>query len=205
MSTSPLALDHVVVPRICGNKILDVGCGYGKWGFLAKKYFWAACQGSSCEEPFIAGLDCHQPNLDGLRAHRLYDELIRADAAYLPFRNKSFDTVLAIEVMEHLREEAGYQALQEFERVAKQCIILSTPNKKCFRDGLTDVHGYNPYEAHRSRWKIKTFKSLGYRFYGLGSKLWPRWFWSATELTYFSYRIPMVSDTLVCIKCLKPQ
>ena len=37
MSTSPLAIDALVVNNVIGNSFLDVGCGHGKWGFLLKE------------------------------------------------------------------------------------------------------------------------------------------------------------------------
>ena len=65
-----------------------------------------------------------------------------------------------------------------------------------------DGNGYNPYEAHVSAWKIKTFKAFGYRCYGGGLKFWSSWFWGLAEFTYFSYRIPFISGMLVCVKLL---
>ena len=138
MSTSPLTLDSIVIPKIRGNRILDVGCGYGKWSFLTKKYFWNTQNGNLVERPFVAGLDLHSPNIE----------------------------------------------------------------KECFREGIEDMNGHNPHEAHVSAWKIKTFKAFGYCCYGVGLKLWPSWFWGVPEFTYFSYRIPFISDMLVCVKLL---
>ncbi len=203
MATSPLALDHIVIPKVRGNKILDVGCGYGKWGFLSKKYFWTSRNGNAREQPFVVGIDVHLPNITCLTTHRIYDHLICGDAAHLPFEDRSFDTVLALEVIEHLEEAKGYQALRELERIATKCIILSTPNKKCLRDGSDDFLGHNSHEAHLSWWKMRTFNSLGYRCYGIGVKWEPRKFWSIAEFTFLSYRFPLISETLLCVKTLE--
>ncbi len=202
MSTSPLTIDHLVISKICGKRILDVGCGYGKWGFLANKHFWNTKNGNAKEKPFVTGLDIYAPNLRSLAQYRIYDELVQGNAASLPIQDKSFDTVLAIEIIEHLKQDEGYRLLKELERVATKCIIISTPNKKCFRKGIEDANGFNAHETHVSAWKIKTFKALGYRCYGVGVKLWPARFWGLTEFTYFSYRLPYISETLVCIKSM---
>lgn len=202
MGTSPLTLDHVIIPKIRGTAILDVGCGCGKWGFLVKKYFWSSQNGSTMSEPFVVGVDRYFPLLPELNRHRIYDLLIHADATALPFQDKSFDTVLAIELIEHLTKANGLQAFKEFERIARRCIILSTPNRKCLRDGIETLNGFNKYEAHLSWWQIRDLQSLGYRCFGLGVKLPPRRLWNMTEFSYFSYRVPMIAETLMCVKVL---
>lgn len=202
MGTSPLTLDHVIIPKIRGKAILDVGCGFGKWGFLAKKYFWSTRDGNTMTEPFVVGIDRYFSLLPELNRHHIYDFLLQADATGLPFEDKSFDTVLAIELIEHLTKADGYQALKEFERLAKRCIILSTPNRKCLRDGIETLNGFNQYEAHLSWWQLRDLQSLGYKCYGLGLKLPPSRFWNMTEFSYFSYRIPLLAETLMCVKVL---
>ncbi len=200
MSTSPLSLDHVVIPRIVGDSVLDVGCGYGKWGFLAKKYFWNTENGDIMREPFVAGVDLYSPNLARLNKHSIYNLLTQSNAMRLPFKDNSFDTIIAMEIIEHMPEEDGFKLLSELERVARKRVMLSTPNKLDLRGGVEDESGFNPHEAHLSWWKIKTFKKLGYRCFGLGSKLWPSRLWNIVELSYVSFRLPWISDILFCVK-----
>lgn len=157
--------------------------------------------GNAVTTPRVAGVDLHYENLSRLGRYNIYDLLIHGNAARLPFKDKSFDTILAFEVMEHMTREDGYVALDEFERLAKKCILISTPNKACLRDGLYESDGFNPHEAHLSWWKIKDFKKKGYRCYGLGTKL-PGRLGGVTEFSFLSYRIPFVASHLLCIKTL---
>jgi len=135
MSTSPLEFDHIVIPNIIGKSILDVGCGYGKWGFLVKAYFWLTKSGDFITQPYVVGIDLFYPHLPRLKLHKIYDGLVMASASYLPFRNKSFETVLAIEIIEHLSKDQGKCMISELERVASRCVILSMPNFKNMRGG----------------------------------------------------------------------
>jgi len=57
----------------------------------------------------------------------------QASIAAMPFADKSFDLVMANEVLEHLDEALFAQGAREMERVAKRCILITVPNKDCFR------------------------------------------------------------------------
>src|SRR5580658_2383166 len=98
MSTSPLCFDPYVIHNLIGNRILDVGCGYGKWGFLIKKYL---------DHPYVVGIDAFEPHTHSARQLNVYDELLSASAIALPFADKSFDSAVACEIIEHLPREHG--------------------------------------------------------------------------------------------------
>jgi SAM-dependent methyltransferase len=80
----------------------------------------------------------------------VYDEWIQAEeqpyavgnATRLPYADKSFDTVMAFELLEHLPDPA--YALHEIHRVCKENLIVTVPNCETARDlvraGLTYVH-----------------------------------------------------------------
>jgi SAM-dependent methyltransferase len=75
------------------NFILDLGSGIGFWGYLIKSY---VARGST-EQPKVIGVDLDIEKLSWLKKMNLYDEVVRSDIRYLPFRDKSFDTIMAIE------------------------------------------------------------------------------------------------------------
>lgn len=107
----------------------------------------------------VIGLDL---NAEGLKKMKHVDpetSLVRADACYLPFRDESFDTVVAGEIIEHI-SNVGF-LLDEAYRVLRQNGILlgDTPNTwdlKCIVDllrrkrrtitqGTTHVHVFDEY------------------------------------------------------------
>jgi len=134
---------YELVKRYCreGN-ILDLGCGLG-WGgsFLSPK-------------GYVIGLDIDKEAIR--EAKRRYAsnsnvEFICADATNLPFRDKSLDTVVSIENIEHIKDQEKY--IQTVYRVLKKdgILVLSTPNRLDPHMKLEKALGIyqpNPYHTH---------------------------------------------------------
>ena len=156
MSTSPLIFDPYVLNNVQGSSFLDVGCGHGKWGYLLKKY-----ADPSAEPRHVTGLDVFEPHVKALRAEGIYDDVRVGDATSLPFDDKSFDTVIACEVLEHLPAEQGPMLISELTRVARHCFVVSTPAFPCLRGGNDTLDGFNPHEAHQHIYSLREFRSLG--------------------------------------------
>ena len=94
------------------KRILDVGCGDGIYfPYLSQK------------TGEVVGIDFSPDRL--IRSKKLGALLVRGDAGVLPFRDESFETVWASEVIEHT---PSLDVFGELERVAKDCIIATMPN-----------------------------------------------------------------------------
>ena len=128
MGSSPTFLDPVVIRFVQGPKILDVGCGFGRWGGLLTTNYWETCSGDLTGQVEISGFDGYSPNVDLARRSGFYDEVRHIVFPPLPIPSDSFDTVLLIDVIEHLDEVRGMNLIEEAKRVAIKRIILSTPN-----------------------------------------------------------------------------
>jgi 2-polyprenyl-3-methyl-5-hydroxy-6-metoxy-1,4-benzoquinol methylase len=101
-----------LVEKHAGNKILDVGCGHGVNCIeLNNRGFY--CIGIEAKEEYA-------------REAQKHVEAYHMRAEKLEFPDKSFDTVIMLEVLEHL--EGPHAALSEALRVARQNLILSVPN-----------------------------------------------------------------------------
>ena len=95
-----------------GQKILDLGCGYGAYSLALLK------EGRSC-----VGCDV---NLEYLKTAVASGLPAVAALGPLPFHDKSFDTVLLFEVIEHVPPIEGI--LKEAFRVARKNVLVTVPN-----------------------------------------------------------------------------
>ncbi len=58
------------------------------------------------------------------------NDAIKANAIHLPFKDNSFDAVVALEIIEHLNDVELPLATAEMKRVAKKYVVVSVPNKE---------------------------------------------------------------------------
>src|SRR5579871_2647300 len=123
MSTSPLSLDPIIIHNVLGSHFLDLGCGYGKWGFLLKRY-----RRQERTTVTTTGVDLYESHIRSLAAQPIYDRLLVGNARDLPFADKSFDSTIGVELIEHLPKSHGKALFEEMKRVSRSCFVITTPN-----------------------------------------------------------------------------
>lgn len=89
-----------------GSKILDLGCGNGK--YLSVR-----------EDCTMYGCDPCLPLLNIAKEHHPNAILEQADGTNLPYEDHTFDAVISIAVLHHLQKEAREVFLKEVMRVLK--------------------------------------------------------------------------------------
>ncbi len=170
MGGSPVFLDPVVIPLIQGPRILDVGCGFGKWGCLSTTNYWETHNPGTASRPLIVGCDGYLPNVEMARNSGSYARCEHLTFPPLPFDDRSFDTVLLIEIVEHLEEENAMKLIEEAKRVALHRVIISTPNYPDFREAHKTITGLNALDGHLSYWSRRSLRQLGFELFGAGWK-----------------------------------
>jgi 2-polyprenyl-3-methyl-5-hydroxy-6-metoxy-1,4-benzoquinol methylase len=147
-----------------GDCVLDVACGYGRWGCLLRTNYFE-CGLSS--PPAVDGFDAFAPNVEYVKKLGVYRDVWQAELPCVFPRGK-YTTILASEVLEHLPIEAVGETLDQFEAAATQRVIVSTPNWKCLRDGSETFLGKNQYDHHLSYVSAKFLRKRGYKIFGAG-------------------------------------
>jgi 2-polyprenyl-3-methyl-5-hydroxy-6-metoxy-1,4-benzoquinol methylase len=202
LSSSPCYLDPVVLPFIRGDTVLDVGCGYGRWGTLIHTNFWEA---GLRAPPLVDGFDAYAPNVDLCAQHRDYRRVWQQELPSVI--EGKWDTVLACEVLEHLRQEDVQEVVNLLESVARERVIFSTPNFPDFRPGAETIVGFNNFEAHRSYVPRQFFRQRGYRVVGAGFGNAPNplvrgltRLGLASSLYSTTRLVPYLADAIVAVK-----
>lgn len=143
------------------DSVLEVGCGAGYSLIEFKNNFKEGTSFSACDiDPKLVDLAKEKnPEVD-CRTASIYE---------LPYEDNSFDTILCLEVLEHL--ENPEKALSELSRVAKKYIIVSTPNEpiwrilNCVRGKYLKDFGNTP--GHINHWSSKSFKKLVSKYFNV--------------------------------------
>ena len=157
-SITPI-LDIIMDLKPRPARVLDVGIGSGKYGFLCREYlhYWEDHLFNTSSEIVIDGIEVFPDYVDTLQ-REIYNHLFIADAMeILPrFKNDAYDLLILIDVLEHCDELTGLNLLQECQRVA-QVVIVSTPRVFVHQPPKWG----NPAEEHKSLWSAKTLKACG--------------------------------------------
>lgn len=108
-----------ILLRECKGKVLDAGCGYGRWSEVFTDYV-----GVDFSPDFIAEAQRKYPN----------KTFVQADLKALPFADKEFDTAFCVSIKKMIIDnlgEAEWESMQrELKRVAKKVVVCEYEDPK---------------------------------------------------------------------------
>lgn len=146
----PSWVDHLRKELASCDTVLDLGCG-------------CSSPIQHCNVPFSVGVELFEPYLEESEKKGMHNQYIKADVRSLELKPKSFDAVIAIEVLEHLTKEEGRALIRKAETWARKKVMITTPNGYIWQN----AYDANPLQEHKSGWSIGELRELGFEVYGM--------------------------------------
>jgi predicted TPR repeat methyltransferase len=176
--------------------ILDLGCGYNS----PVQYAVGAHK---------TGVDMFDAYLHQSKEKAIHNEYIKEDITKVNFPPKSFDAVVALDVLEHVSRQEGIALLKKMEMWAKKKVIIHTPNGYLHQEGYDE----NPLQEHKSGWIANDFTQKGFTVIGMDGLKWlrghrgqieyrPAFVWSSISHVsqYLTYFFPSLAFHIYAIK-----
>lgn len=134
-------------------RILDMGCGSGRWGVLAREFleYWEHRFRPGDWRTRITGVDINPTNWTPVHDY-VYDAHYTDDARtwkYMPVH----DLIIATDVLEHMDKPDAMQVMEQMWRTGAHVIVGIPLGPGWLRGGFDG----NPHEAHLSEWEYRDF------------------------------------------------
>ena len=135
------------------DSVLDIGCGEDSPLGRVKKNFYSE------------GVDIFEESLKKSKKNKIHDKYVSMNILKLgtKYKEKSFDAVIALDVIEHFKKGTANKLIKDMEKIAKKKVILLTPNGFYKQDHING----NPHQIHHSGWSSEDLESLSYKVVGL--------------------------------------
>lgn len=189
------------------TSVLDLGCG--KNSPISR--ILLDCNGLQLHS---VGVDIFKLALLESKNRKIHSDYILGDLTKIEFKDKSFDAVVCLALLEHLPKEDGLCLVKKMEKWAKKILIIAVPNGYQYQD----AYDGNSHQIHRSDWNTKDFKEMGFKVHGLHGyrtfrgelgliKYRPTLFWlMLSDLTQkLVYNLPKYASTLFAVKEIYPK
>lgn len=139
------------------QSILDVGTGFGKYGFLSREYLelWDGKQQYCDWKIRIDGIEGYENYVTAVHQF-IYNNVYIGNAInILPNLAVKYDLILVIDVLEHFEYNQGRILLKECAQIGKN-MIVATPRNIGIQKDIFD----NALEMHKSQWTEKDLQFL---------------------------------------------
>lgn len=132
------------------KSILDLGCGQGKPMMMIK---------IRTEVEKSVGMDIYAPYIEQAKRFKVHDKLIVGDLGSITFPKRSFDVVMANQVLEHLDKKDAWKFIEKIEKIARKQVIISTPIGEIESPDSRE----NIYQVHKSSFLPGELENRGYK------------------------------------------
>lgn len=146
-------LAHIKPP----SSVLDVGVGFGKYGFLLREHLDIRKRRYSKDSwvTRIDGVESWKNYLSPIHAY-IYNHVFVGDVRELVKQLPDYQLIVLADVIEHMSRAAGVALLTALYAKCERAMVISFPNTI----GSDWQHWPNPLEKHEVVWKAEDFKEL---------------------------------------------
>ncbi len=146
---------------LAGDSLLDVGTCFGFFPLLVKHHK-PQLQVTALD---LSARTLHLAGNFGSHEKSEPVEFIAGDACDLPFPDRSFDTVTALHLLEHLPDPFAGRAVSEACRVARRRVVVAVPMEKVADPAYGHVRTFDleslPALVGRAGWRCESMVHLG--------------------------------------------
>lgn len=150
------------IQKLQPRRVLDVGIGFGKWGFLLREYLetWHDRVHPDSWKTEIHGVEVWEPYTKLPWIETLYNKIFNEDIrSFAKEADASYDVIICGDVIEHLPKTEAIDVLKRLLRLTRKTLVLSIPlGQEWLNNQIVDQ---NPYEKHRSAWSRVDIEDLG--------------------------------------------
>lgn len=159
-STIPYVISVII--QLKPDSILDVGTGFGKWGYLFREYTDIRLSERDLSR---YRKENWRVRIDGIEAfpqylcepHRfIYNNIFIGLVEDVMVDCEEYDVIFFGDVIEHLAKDRGEAVLRTALAKARKGVLVTTPARETRQGELCG----NPLESHRSLWRRKDFRRI---------------------------------------------
>jgi 2-polyprenyl-3-methyl-5-hydroxy-6-metoxy-1,4-benzoquinol methylase len=143
------------------QSLLDIGPGFGKYGFLAREYLelWFRTTDYTKRTRRIDAVEIFGPYVTSLQ-RSVYDDIQVGDAIEMLPQLTTYDVVLLLDVIEHLSKEDGIRLITASLQKGT-FVVVSTPKNPAPQD----AHFGNVHERHISVWTKRDLTAIAHALF----------------------------------------
>ena len=151
------------------DTVLDIGCGIFQAisnSLNSSRSFGITKKNDRLKCHSLLGCELVEKYIDVAKNHFPVLKMDVSDIQeYEKFPNNSFDVVICLDVLEHMKENIAILIIHQMIRIARKKVIIYTPSK--FESNEKNIDnawnlGENPFQEHRSFVSPNMLKDFGF-------------------------------------------
>ncbi|MCG8685458.1 MAG: class I SAM-dependent methyltransferase [Desulfobacterales bacterium] len=135
------------------HRVLDVGIGNGKYGFLFREYL-GNNRGLDKDQFVIDGIEGYEKYINDIHRH-VYNNIHIQDLSEPINIDATYDLCILIDVIEHFERARGLELIEYFSTIS-EFLLITTP----WNIGDPNIQHENPFQKHLYQWVKKDFRQF---------------------------------------------